>query len=92
MPLTEKEMRVITSPLSFSSKQRKTTKFRTKVKIQEILSDVQFLMENYSKVQKEFGIDMLENNPILEYLESQIKENDKDISQEDKSSNDADFL
>ena len=89
MPLTEKEMRVITSPLSFSSKQRKTTKFRTKVKIQEILRDARFLMENHSKVQKEFGIDVLENNPIG-YLESQ-KENDKDISQEGKS-NDADFL
>lgn len=56
MPLTEKEKRVITSPLSFSVKQRKTTKFRTKIKIQEIMDDMQFLMENYSKVYDEFGI------------------------------------
>lgn len=85
MPLTEKERRVITSPLSFLSKQRKTTKHRTRIKIQEILQDVLFLMENHSKVYEEFGIDVLKNTAISEHFsESNTKESEP--------SNDSDLL
>lgn len=59
MPLTNKEKRFIVSPQSFSSQQRKTTKFRTRKKIQEILQDMQFLIENNSKVYDICGIDVL---------------------------------
>ena len=60
MCLTDKEKRTITSPQSFSSsKQRKTTKFRTKKKIQEILQDMEFLIENNSKISEIFDIDVM---------------------------------
>jgi len=95
MPLTEKEKRIITSPLSFSSKKRKTTKFRTRKKIQEILCDVRFLIENHFKVYDGFGIDVLENVVISEHF-SESKENDKDTIHDkpsnDKPSNDPDLL
>ncbi len=92
MPLTEKEKRVIVSPLSFSSKQRKTTKHRTKIKIQDILHDMQFLIKNHRIVHDEFGIDVLENAAMPEHFsESYTKENDGDTSH-DKPSNDPDLL
>ena len=76
MPLTEKEKRAITSPHSFlSSKQRKTTKFRTKKKIQETLQDIKFLIENHSEISEMFGIDVInynnENNDIAENIQLQ---------------------
>ena len=91
MPLTEKEKRIITSPLSFSSKQRKTTKHRTRKKIQEVLDDMQFLIENNSKVYDIFGIDVLENAAAMPEHFSESKENDKDTSY-NKPSNDSDLL
>jgi len=88
MPLTEKEKRVITSPLSFSSKQRKTTKFRTRKKIQEILCDMQFLIENNSKVYERLGIDVLSKYNILEHLSESENVNSKTDQIEDKPSED----
>ena len=76
MSLTEKEKRVITSPQSLSSKQRKTTKHRTKIKIQEILCDMQFLIDNHNTVKEEFGIDMLDIVSLGNI--SQGKKNHKD--------------
>ena len=88
MPLTDKEKRIITSPQSFLSKQKKTTKFRTRKKIQEILCDMQFLIGNHSKISDMFGIDVLEDDISLE-LSAQKTE--KQPSHKDESS-DPDLL
>ena len=90
MPLTEKEKRIIASPLSFSSNKRKTTKFRARKKIQEILCDMQFLIENNSKIFEEFGIDVLSN--ISKHISTSETVNSKTDTPEDKPSKDPDLL
>lgn len=62
--LTEKDRRVILSPYSFSPTLRKSARFRSKKKILELLEDLQFLIENDKKIQKEFGIDMYQGIEI----------------------------
>lgn len=89
MSLTDKEKRIILSPLSFSSKQRKNTKFRTRKKIQEILSDMNFLIENHSKIFETFEIDVLGTGNNTTYIsESKIK----NTSNTDTDSSDPDLL
>lgn len=92
MPLTEKEKRIITSPLSFSAKQRKTTKHRTRKKIQEILHDMQFLIENNSKVYDIFGIDVLYKGTLSENLSIPEDVNNEIQSPENRLSEDPDLL
>jgi len=89
MPLTEKEKRIITSPQSFLSRQRKTTKFRTRKKIQEVLCDMQFLIENYSKISDMFGIDVLVDDISSKKLP--LQKTEKQASHKDESS-DPDLL
>jgi len=85
--LTEKEKRAITSPQSFLSKQRKTTKFRTKKKIQEIISDMTFLIKNNSKISETFGIDVTINDNI-----SNVQKIDNTYEEKPSSSKDPDLL
>jgi len=89
MPLTDKEKRIITSPQSFLSRQRKTTKFRTRKKIQEVLCDMQFLIENHSKISDIFGIDVLVDDISSEKLP--LQKTEKQSSHEAESS-DPDLL
>ena len=60
MPLTNKEKRVVVTPLSFSSKQRKNAKFRTRKKIFDVIEDMRFLVEHRDEISVMFGIDVLE--------------------------------
>jgi|APSaa5957512535_1039671.scaffolds.fasta_scaffold03954_11 hypothetical protein len=89
--LTDKEKRMITSPLSFSSKQRKNTKFRTRKKIQNILQDLKFIVENNDKICSELGIDVTSEIPKYLAIED-VENNSEDIQSEEESHNDPDFL
>lgn len=99
MYLTLHEKRMISSPSSLSVRQRRNAKYKTGKKIQQILSDVYFILENHSTISKEFSIDVLNDVKILKYFTSpDVKDTSggKDIS-EDKSvkhdtSNDPDLL
>ncbi len=89
MPLTDKEKRIITSPLSFSSKQRKNTKFRTRKKIQAILCDMNFLIQNNSNISEMFGIDILGDDTVIRHVSEQKIEK---IPKDDIVSDDSDLL
>ena len=79
MCLTEKDKRVIITPISLSAQQKKDAKYRVKTKIQKILQDMQFIKENHDVIYQEFGIDVLQNDIAV----SEITES-KDMSQKIK--------
>ena len=91
MPLTDKEKRFIVSPQSFSTSQRKTTKFRTRKKIQDVMCDIQFLLNNHSKVYDTFGINVLYNNKSSEN-KSTSKETHTEIQSTKDKYSDPDLL
>lgn len=65
MCLTSKDKRVIISPLSMSTQQRKNARYRVRTKIQNMLQDMQFLNENYSKMRDELGMDMTTYDEVI---------------------------
>jgi hypothetical protein len=75
MALTDKDKRLITSPSSLPTEQRKTVKFRLAKKIKTILSDSEFLMQNKSNL-THLGIDIDSNYiiPDLPKPETVIKD------------------
>ena len=81
MCLTEKDKRVIITPISLSAQQKKDAKYRVKIKIQKILQDIQFIKENHDVIYQEFGIDVLQNDIAVseitesKYMSQKIKEN-----------------
>lgn len=93
--LTDKEKRVIISPLSFSVPQRKATKYRCKIKIQEVIQDMQFLIKHHDLVKKEFGIDVIGNNisEVKGIIEKEIpSENDTTTPEKNQLDDDPDML
>ncbi len=91
MCLTDKEKRMITSPLSLSARQKRNTKYRIKKKIHKLLHDMQFVLENHKTLSEEFRIDVLHNDD-LNCFSTFTNDVDSKGTSDSKDSTDPDLL
>ncbi len=99
MCLTEKDKRVIQTPLSFSVLQRKDARYRARIKIQRLLQDVEFVMMHQKAICDEFGINVAEDVKIPRHdiiapkeLITSYQKNTQGIKDSSESQEDPDLL